>query len=502
MKRKKTIIALASGLVLSLGLACFAACGDGQGDNEGEGGGNNQTQIDYGTLSIADVNVYYRENAAIEPVFSSESGKGEITYSFQGKNITITDNSIRGNTGNTTTIVTAKTAHHEVTFKVNVLFRNPFGKHTALAEGENVFKATDNGVYEKESAEYGVSYYYGASGALKGDGKLLTGNVEMVETADGPYFDVVVKESATKAVRFVYSSNGDDTYTLTSEYMNNESAFGHAETLRTFTYSDPEIAVMTEGGAAYIFIDKAYCGKVDIGLGENAHIGVGAANCALTLDMVRDYGKTDDKYADYLAETTRAFGQQIYADLASDDIFAATETAGEYKKTSRNFGRAFPYADGLPIGGTEWAAEFTVNLSDYNSNGLSQATFPIFMDETNCVRFAVERRADTTVCVFMDVQTNNSWSGWTPIKEWKSSEDNVTLNLKVGYKEGVSYLWIDGELKHSYARDMGNTQLAIGGENCTITLSGIQRAQIVLPDTQTKSANYAAEALPVRKYGE
>lgn len=38
MKRKKTIIALASGLVLSLGLACFAACGDGQGDNEGEGG--------------------------------------------------------------------------------------------------------------------------------------------------------------------------------------------------------------------------------------------------------------------------------------------------------------------------------------------------------------------------------------------------------------------------------------------------------------------------------
>ena len=36
---KKTIIALASGLVLTLGLACFAACGGDQGNGGGTGGG-------------------------------------------------------------------------------------------------------------------------------------------------------------------------------------------------------------------------------------------------------------------------------------------------------------------------------------------------------------------------------------------------------------------------------------------------------------------------------
>ena len=496
---KKTIVALASGLLLTLSLACFAGCGDdpGNGGNGGQGGGNGGvTETDYGTLTIADVNVYYRENATITPVFSTEAGKGEIEYTFTGRNIAITGNSVKGNTGNTTTTVTAKTAHHETTFKVNVLFRNPFGKHTALNEGENVFKAVDNGVYEKTKGEYGVSYYYGASGALKGDGKLLTGNVDMSEAEANSYFDVVVKESATKAVRFVYTANGDETYTLSSEYMNGENAWGHAETPRTFGYADPEIAVMSEGGAAYIFIDKAYCGKVDIGLGENAHIGIGAANCALTLEMVRDYVKTDDKYADYVAETTRAFGDHIYADLVSDDIFKEKADApGTFEKTSRNFGRAFPYADGLPVGGTDWAASFTVNLSAYNSSGLSQATFPIFQDEKNCVRFAVERRTDTTICIFMDVQTNNNWSGWKSIKEWKSSENNVTINLKVGYKDGVSYLWIDGEKKCSYARDMGNTQLAIGGENSTITLSNFQRAEC---DWQTPTQT-AANVYALRK---
>ena len=500
---KKTIIALASGLVLTLGLACFAACGGDQGNGGGTGGGNtDNSQTDYGSLSIADVTVYYRENATITPEFSTEAGKGEITYSFQGKNITITGNSVKGNTGNTSTTVTAKTAHHEVTFKVNVIFKNPFGKHAALDEGENVFKAIDNGVYEKTKGEYGASYYYGASGALKGNGKLLTGNAAMTETEENSYFDVVVKESATKAVRFVYTANADDTYTLTSEYMDGENSYGHAETLRTFDYSDVEIAVMSEGGAAYIFIDKAYCGKVDIGLGDDAHIGVGAANCALTLEMVRDYGNTDEKYADYLAETTRAFGDHIYADLVSDNIFAETETAGEYEKTSRNFGRAFPYADGLPIGGTEWAAEFTVTMSDFDNSKMAQVVIPIFMDEGNYVRFAVERRtgeSNNVICIFRDIQTNTSWSGWTPIKEWNSGDPSVTIKFKVAYKDGISYLWINDKYAASYTRDMGNTQLAIGGENCTITISGLTRKEVVLPETERKPVNYAVEALPFRR---
>ncbi len=494
----KKLITLASGLILALSLACFAGCGDDQGNGGGGNGGDdsNITQDDYGTLSIADVNVYYRENATIEPVFSTEAGKGEIEYSFEGSNIAITGNSVKGNKGNTTTVVTAQTAHHKVTFKVNVIFKNPFGKHTALDEGENVFKATANGVYEKVKGDYGVSYYYGKAGALKSNGNVLTGNFTMndVEGGGNAYFDLVVKESATKAVRFQYTASDENTYTLTSEYMNGESAWGHTQTLRTFEgdYYEAEVAVMADEGSAYIFIDKTYCGKVDIGLGENAHIGVGAANCALVLEKMNDYAKTDEKYGDYVAETTRAFGDNIYANLASDNIFAETATPGVYEKTSKNYGRAFPYADGLPVGGTDWAAKFKITLSDLDSNANSQAAFLIFQDEQNCVRYFVERRPDGTVCVCGDIQTGNAWGDWKPFKEWKTSDTSVTIEFQVGYQNGKCYLWVNGELVATRERDMGNTQLAIGGEKCTITLSEFARAEMTFEEETAKAANVYA----------
>lgn len=66
---------------------------------------------------------YYRKRRRekdINPVFSIEAGKGDVTYTFEGNNISIENGKVKGLVANTETLVTAKTDNHEVVFKVKV----------------------------------------------------------------------------------------------------------------------------------------------------------------------------------------------------------------------------------------------------------------------------------------------------------------------------------------------------------------------------------------------
>jgi hypothetical protein len=76
--------------------------------------------IDYGTLSISDIKVEKGKSADINPVFSISDKAEEITYTFEGNNISIENGKVTGLVGETETVVTAKTLHHEITFKVVV----------------------------------------------------------------------------------------------------------------------------------------------------------------------------------------------------------------------------------------------------------------------------------------------------------------------------------------------------------------------------------------------
>ena len=75
---------------------------------------------DYGTLTIKNITLEEGTAAEIEATFSTEEGKGEIAYTFEGDNISIAGGKVTALKPDTTTTVTAKTAHHEVTFTVTV----------------------------------------------------------------------------------------------------------------------------------------------------------------------------------------------------------------------------------------------------------------------------------------------------------------------------------------------------------------------------------------------
>ena len=124
MRRTFSIVITA----LLVAAACFsvAACG---GKKE-----------DYGTLTIQDMTLVQGESSNVIYQFSDPDKAEEITYSFDGNDIDIKNDTVTALVGGKTVKVTAKTEHHETTFTVTTLI--DYGKLTVdditLEEGASV----------------------------------------------------------------------------------------------------------------------------------------------------------------------------------------------------------------------------------------------------------------------------------------------------------------------------------------------------------------------------
>lgn len=78
----------------------------------------------FGTLTIEDVTVFEGRTARITPQFSN-GGNYDISYSFEGSNISLDGNTVTANTVGTSTVVTATTEYgHSVKFNVDVVSYN------------------------------------------------------------------------------------------------------------------------------------------------------------------------------------------------------------------------------------------------------------------------------------------------------------------------------------------------------------------------------------------
>ena len=105
MRRTFSIVITA----LLVAAACFsvAACG---GKKE-----------DYGTLTIQDMTLVQGESSNVIYQFSDPDKAEEITYSFDGNDIDINNDTVTALVGGKTVEVTAKTEHHETTFTVTTI---------------------------------------------------------------------------------------------------------------------------------------------------------------------------------------------------------------------------------------------------------------------------------------------------------------------------------------------------------------------------------------------
>ena len=153
-KRKLVIIVLA---VCLLCFTAFAACTD---------------KTDYGTLTVADVTVTVGQSKDLTPEFSKEEGKGEVSYTFSGSNISIADGKVTGLVAGTETIVTATTEHLSALFKVTVVSPD-YGTLTIEDITVEQGKEKDiNPQFSKEEGRGEVSYTFSGSNISIADGKV------------------------------------------------------------------------------------------------------------------------------------------------------------------------------------------------------------------------------------------------------------------------------------------------------------------------------------------
>ena len=164
-------------------------------------------EIDYGTLTIANITLEADGTADINPVFSKEEGRGEITYTFDGDDISIADGKVTALKPDTTTTVTAKTAHHEVTFTVTVKAVN-YGalvikSITLEADGT----ADINPIFTKEEGRGEITYTFEGDNISIADGKVTALKPDTTTT--------VTAKTAHHEVTFTVTVKAIDYGTLT-----------------------------------------------------------------------------------------------------------------------------------------------------------------------------------------------------------------------------------------------------------------------------------------------
>lgn len=129
MKHKKVLFKLISCAALLSMVACAGnkpstPSGDSTVPSSSEDTSSEDTssssEIDYGTVNIADAELMIYGEKVILPVFSKPEYEEDLIYTFSGSNISIVDGKITGLVPNTQTTVTASSEHFNTTFVVSV----------------------------------------------------------------------------------------------------------------------------------------------------------------------------------------------------------------------------------------------------------------------------------------------------------------------------------------------------------------------------------------------
>ena len=140
MKTKKVLFKLISCAALLSMVACAGnkQSSSPQGDSTTPSSDTepSSSEIEYGAVTIQDIEVTFMNEVIINPVFEKEEYEEALTYTFEGNNISITEGKVKGLVPGTETIVTAASEHFRTTFKVTVNYNNAVLTDTTGAESK------------------------------------------------------------------------------------------------------------------------------------------------------------------------------------------------------------------------------------------------------------------------------------------------------------------------------------------------------------------------------
>ncbi len=131
MKAKKVLFKLISCAALLSMIACTGnkQSSSPSGDSTTPSSDTSDTEpssseIEYGAVTIEDIEVTFMNEVIINPVFEKEEYEETLAYTFEGTNISISEGKVKGLVPGTETVVTAASEHFRTTFKVTVNYNN------------------------------------------------------------------------------------------------------------------------------------------------------------------------------------------------------------------------------------------------------------------------------------------------------------------------------------------------------------------------------------------
>ncbi|MCQ2742224.1 MAG: SGNH/GDSL hydrolase family protein [Bacilli bacterium] len=134
--------------------------------------------IDYGTVTIPDIEVDHKGTATIEPTFSKPSLAEPLSYTFTGQNISIENGIVTGLVGDSITVVSAQSAHFNTSFEVKVGHADA----TFSVDDTSLFEGYFLYVEPKTNDDPSLITYSSSSSLIRIDGHKITGITKGIAT--------------------------------------------------------------------------------------------------------------------------------------------------------------------------------------------------------------------------------------------------------------------------------------------------------------------------------
>ena len=468
MRRTFSIIITA----LLVAAACFsvAACG---GKKE-----------DYGTLTIQDMTLVQGESSNVIYQFSDPDKAEEITYSFDGNDIDINNDTVTALVGGKTVEVTAKTEHHETTFTVTTLI--DYGKLTVdditLEEGASV-AITPHFSIPARAEEITYSF----------DGNDIEIEDGVVPARTAGKTVVVTAKTAHHETTFTVTTTEIDYGTLTISDITGITTNSNPVKIRA-TFSIPareeEITYSFEGNDIKIedgYVTALVGGKTVVVTAKTAH-----HETTFTVTTIIDYGALviNDVYAwvDYPASELDVIFE--YPEYKEDLTYSYDETKLYINETNQTVEALAPGDFTVNVSSEHFKTTFTVHAEVVDKTTAEYDTSPYNAKVAGYLSDWKKNGVDGSTTLFIG---DSFFDGayWGNFYSDYAGKDV----LRAGVSSATTYDWevfTDSFLKYTnpknIAMHIGTNNVYDDDKNAKQTVSALQRMFYVihaaLPETK------------------